>query len=159
MFPDRRRLVYIGSKSQRGFLIPLAIFILVVMSFFAIALWRTTVQTTLSGAQELISVQAFYAAESGAQYAMNQLFDPGIPVTRENADNACTSMTSFVSGPNFSSIAGLNGCSVQVRCECNRCGAGNTVSYYTLISEGQCGANLLSATRSIRVSSFMETEE
>ena len=61
MSPDfyRRRSVSVMQKSQRGFLIPLAIFIVVVMSFFAIALWRTTVQTTLSGAQELVSVQAF----------------------------------------------------------------------------------------------------
>lgn len=142
------------KKRQEGFLIPLAIFIVVVMSFFAIALWRTTVQTSLSGAQELVSVQAFYAAESGAQAGMQSLFFPDAS-NRSGIDGRCQALGLSLSF----TVAGLNNCSAQVSCECPNCGAGETTSYYTITSVGSCGSGLMSSTRTVRVGSFMEDQE
>lgn len=139
---------------QRGFLIPLAIFIVVVMSFFAIALWRTTVQTSLSGAQELVSVQAFYAAESGAQEAMQVLFFPDAS-SRAGVNGRCNTLNISTS---FNGVTGLNGCSVQVTCACANCGTGDASSYYTIESTGSCGSGLMSASRTIKVGSFMDQE-
>ena len=157
MSPDfyRRRSVSVMQKSQRGFLIPLAIFIVVVMSFFAIALWRTTVQTTLSGAQELVSVQAFYAAESGAQEAMQVLFFPDAS-NRMAINGRCIGLNINTS---FNGVAGLNGCTVQASCTCASCGASDTSSYYTITSTGTCGSGLMSASRTVRVGSFMDQQD
>lgn len=156
MSPDfyRRRSVSVMQKSQRGFLIPLAIFIVVVMSFFAIALWRTTVQTTLSGAQELVSIQAFYAAESGAQEAMQVLFFPDAS-NRMAINGRCTGLNIDTS---FNGVAGLNGCTVQASCTCTSCSASDTSSYYAITSTGTCGSGLMSASRTVRVGSFTDQE-
>ena len=157
MSPDfyRRRSVSVMQKSQRGFLIPLAIFIVVVMSFFAIALWRTTVQTTLSGAQELVSVQAFYAAESGAQEAMQVLFFPDAS-NRMAINGRCIGLNINTS---FNGVAGLNGCRVDVSCSCGASCASDTSSYYTITSTGTCGSGLMSASRRVRVGSFMDQQD
>ena len=160
MSPDfyRRRSVSVMQKSQRGFLIPLAIFIVVVMSFFAIALWRTTVQTTLSGAQELVSVQAFYAAESGAQEAMQVLFFPDAS-DRTAINDRCEGMDDLNDIEiSFNGVAGLNGCVARIDCECLSC-ASDTSSYYTITSTGTCGSGLMSASRTLRVGSFMDQQD
>ena len=54
-------------RYQRGFLMPLAVFILVAMSFFAVTISRLTGQAGIATTQEAITVASFYAAESGAQ--------------------------------------------------------------------------------------------
>lgn len=140
------------ARKQRGFLIPLAIFIVVVMSLFAVALWRTTVQTSLSGAQEMVTVQAFYAAESGAQNGMQELFFPD-DSNRGAIDARCTALSLTAS---FAGIAGLNNCSAQVSCTCVDCNPAGVTSFYTITSVGSCGSGLMSAVRTVRVGSFMD---
>ncbi|RYZ93898.1 MAG: MSHA biogenesis protein MshP, partial [Moraxellaceae bacterium] len=70
MFPKSFR------KNQQGFLLPLAIFIIVVMGLFALVVSRNTIQSNTAAVQEAISTQTFYAAESGAQRGMQVLFFP-----------------------------------------------------------------------------------
>src|SRR5690554_3189730 len=78
---------------QRGFLMPVALFIIVIMGIYALILWRTTSQANLSAVQEVITVQAFYAAESGAQRGMAQLFSPDAS-NRQTIDGRCLAMSS-----------------------------------------------------------------
>jgi MSHA biogenesis protein MshP len=55
MFPN-----IISNKTlhkQRGFLLPLALFILVVMGVLALTISRTSIQTQTSGIQEMMNVQ------------------------------------------------------------------------------------------------------
>lgn len=153
MSPDTYHRRPVTLNRQRGFLIPLAIFIVVVMSFFAIALWRTTIQTSLSGAQELISVQAFYAAESGAQEGMQVLFFPDAS-SRAAVNGRCASMNL---NSVFNGVAGLNGCRAAVTCACANCDIGIT-SYYTVTSIGSCGTGSMSAVRTVKVGSFMDQD-
>lgn len=150
-FQQIRQRPYVSAQKQRGFLMPLAIFIVVVMSLFAAALWRTTVQTSLSGAQEMVTVQAFYAAESGAQNGMQALFFPD--ASSRLAINARCDALNLT--PAFAGIAGLNNCSAQVSCTCVECNSGTT-SFYTITSVGSCGSGLMSAVRTVKVGSFMD---
>lgn len=141
-------------RRQGGFLIPLAIFIVVVMGLLAIALARTTTQTGLATAQELLSLQAFYAAESGAQHGMNVLFFPDAS-NRAAVNARCVSLNE---APSFGSAPGLAACSAQVTCVCADCAPTDATSYYTLTSIGSCGAGAISAQRTVRVGAFMDTD-
>lgn len=138
MYPDRTQSL---PGRQRGFLVPTALFIIVVMGLAALALWRTTSQTNTSAVQELLSTQAFYAAESGVQTGLSRVFYPNAS-SRTLVDNNCTGLDQTV---DFSDINGLNVCQVRVQCTLNAPGS------YTLTSEGRCASGDLRAERSLEV--------
>lgn len=145
------------ARKQAGFLMPVAIFIVVIMGLFALMIWRTSVQTNRAAVQELLSTQAFYAAESGAQAGMNELFYPNAS-SKVVVDNQCANMGTL--NLNFSGVDGLNLCSASVTCECSdetgaACAPSADYSFYTLSSVGACGSGDFRAERSLRVSSYM----
>jgi MSHA biogenesis protein MshP len=166
MSPD-----FFAKKSvlhQRGFLLPLALFILVVMAALAVTISRTSTQTQTSSIQEFTNIQSIYAAESGAQRGMQALFLN--TATRQATDTACANMAI---NQNFAGVGGLQICAVQVNCVCRyrdntNCNAataanyattaavGVTVSFYTLTSVGACGAQQFRATRTVQVGSYRE---
>lgn len=136
---------------QRGYLMPMAIAIMVVLGLLVATLARTTSQTSFSVTQEGISLQTFYAAETGAQFGMNSLFyDTGTALTRVAVDGRCAAMSDNLG----LSGAGLNNCSAAVTCAVSATAAGS--SFYTVTSVGQCGSSGLDARRTIQVSAVME---
>lgn len=151
MYPDRSLVK--SLRKQRGFLIPLSLFIVVAMGFLALVVSRTATQTNQSFTQELMGVQAFYAAESGAQRGMQALF---YGMSLRAAVNAnCMNLNQNYS---FAGVNGLQLCSAQVSCSCDSCLPVNSASYYTITSVGSCGSGPLSAQRTISVGSFMDQE-
>jgi len=140
MCPDRAQS---PPSRQSGFLVPTALFIIVVMGLAALALWRTTSQTNTSAVQELLSTQAFYAAESGVQIGLSVLFYPDAG-NQADVDSRCGNGV-VNRTENFPGISGLNVCQVQVQCTLNAPGS------YTLISHGSCASGDLSADRSLEV--------
>jgi len=153
MYPDIQLKMYTAESGQRGFLMPLAIFILVALGFFAITISRVTGQTAIATAQEEMSVASFYAAESGAQFGMNQLFyDTGSTISRVSVDANCTA----VNGSNLMFTAsGLGGCSAAITCT-RSVDAANTTSYYRIQSQSGCGSGVVSAQRTVEVSAYMK---
>ena len=169
MYPNR--FVHKSSiKKQKGFLLPLALFIMLVMGSFAVVLSRNTIQTSTSAVLELITVQTFYAAESGAQRGMQILFYPD-PTVRQTVDNRCASMNSTF---NFTET-GLKNCSAVVTCTClyqdnSACDASNASNYspaapavrlssfYKVNSIATCGTGTIRSTRTIEVGSFLRQE-
>ncbi len=154
--------------SQRGFLLPLALFILVVMGALAITISRTGMQTQTSSIQEVINVQAFYAAESGAQRGMQSLFLAN--ASRQVTDNTCANLAI---NHNFPGVNGLRACVVRVNCQClyrngTVCDAGVNANYlpaavigvttssYTLTSIASCGTEQYRSVRTIQVGAFLE---
>lgn len=135
---------------QQGFLIPLALFILVVMGVLALAISRTSIQTQASAIQEFTNIQAFYAAESGAQRAMQDLFSDS---TRAEINNNCAGLNKIHSF----TVDGLNACTAEFSCTFV-VDADNIRSFYTITSVGSCGAGQYRAERTIQVGSFMEQE-
>jgi MSHA biogenesis protein MshP len=167
MYPDRSLVK--SLRKQRGFLIPLSLFIVVAMGFLALVVSRTATQTNQSFTQELLGVEAFYAAESGAQRGMQNLFFPDAS-NRQAVDSRCQSLNQNYS---FAAVNGLQLCSALVTCACNyrngtACASANgtnyqptsptgvIASYYTITSVGSCGSGPLSAQRTISVGSFMD---
>ena len=164
-----------SCRDQRGFLLPLALFILVVMGVLALTISRTATQTNTSTIQEFTNVQAFYAAESGAQRGMQALFLA--TATRQATDTACANMaTNTTANQNFSSVNGLQICTATVTCTCvyqnnSACDTGVaanygptstvgvTKSFYTIRSVGTCGpADHFRAVRTIEVGAYREQE-
>lgn len=136
-----------SPKQQRGFLMPMAIFILVVMGFMALSLSRTTGQAGIATVQEAVSLQALYAAESGAQSAMAQLlYDTSNALTRAAVDGRCGTFSQI----DFSAT-GLNNCSVNASCTYTTDAA---TSFYRIISTASCGSGGVTATRSLQLASF-----
>ena len=141
------------------------------MSLFALVLSRNTIQTSNSAIQEVITVQTFYAGESGAQRGMQNLFYPD-PSSRQAVDNRCATMSTTY---NFNGVAGLNNCQAVVTCSClyqnntacspatasnySSAAASNVLnSFYKISSVASCGSGKFSATRTIEVSSFLKQE-
>lgn len=162
MFPRNQKRVLF---KQNGFLLPLALFILVVMGALALTISRTATQTNTSTIQEFTNLQAFYAAESGVQRGMQSLFLS--TANRQVTDQACAGMgVDAVVNQNFSNVDGLQMCSVAVTCTCRYqdgsvCAHGTaanylstspvgvTKSFYTVRSQGTCGPN--DHYRSVRI--------
>ena len=167
MFPKQLR-------KEQGFLMPLAIFIIVVMGVFALAISRNTIQTSTSAVLEVITTQTFYAAESGAQRGMQVLFFPTAPAdnnSRQQVDARCGGLNTTYTF----TVAGLNGCSVVVTCTCTfqdetaclpitaanystTAGANRLTSFYKISSVATCGSGILRSTRTIDAGSFLKQE-
>lgn len=126
------------NRCQRGFSLPVAVFILVIMALIGTALVSLTQSSHQALGQEVISTRAFYAAESGAQVALGQLF------SLNGATANCAAPYPTI---NFTS-AGLDGCSASVNCSSNTI---NSKTYYTLTSTGSCSFATTSATRQIEL--------
>lgn len=138
------------QSRQRGFLIPLALFILVGMLALALAASRLTGQSSTSSTLELLSTQAFYSAESGGQYAMHRLFFNAS--NQAAVDANCGALTTLL---NFagSSAVGLRSCQAQVSCTMTTTAG---ISFYTITSAGSCGSGEMSAQRTIEISAYMQ---
>lgn len=140
----------VGLKKQRGFLMPLALFIVVGLGALALALSRAGTASASSVVLEGISTQAFYAAESGAQYAMHRLmFDAS---DRVEVDGRCA----VVDGDSLAlTVSGLSGCRVKLKCD-RQVILGSEVHIYNLTSAATCGGGDLIAKRTLSVSALLE---
>lgn len=145
MFPS-------GMKFNRcsGFLIPLSAILVVGLSFLALAILRFSAVNAGMSVVEGLSLQAFYAAESGAQYAMNQIFFNAN--TRAVADANCNAVNNASLAFN---VVGLRGCTVLISCSIT-VDAGNTTSFYLVNSAGTCGSGDLIGERVVEVSAFFQ---
>jgi len=132
----QRQLLAIPSK-QKGISMAFLLFTIIIVSLLAAALMRLNSQSNISNAHQVISTRAFFAAESGAQLQALALF----PV---DASGATCSDTDY----SFT-LSGLKGCTASTTCSATII---NTLSYYQVISTGQCNfGQPLQATRIIQV--------
>jgi MSHA biogenesis protein MshP len=137
--------VMIASGKQQGFSIVFAIFVLVVLSLLATAMFNIMAAGSDTVARQVLSARALFAAESGAQRQLNAIFPPGASasVTASCAGSAGSPRT------NTFSMGGLIGCSdVIVVCDYVLIDA---VNYFSLTSTGRCGPADDSAVRAIEV--------
>ncbi|GAB1266087.1 hypothetical protein [Aurantivibrio infirmus] len=137
---------------QGGWLMPVAAFIVVAMGLLAAAMSVVNSQTSISGAQEQVSVQTFYAAESGAQLGMNRLFyDVSNPISRANASANCAAING--TSLNFS-VPGMQACRTSITCQVSIDGA-DSISFYSISSAATCGGSPVYSQRTVEVSAFL----
>lgn len=131
---------YILSKAkQQGVGLPATVFLISIMSLIVVAMSDLTEQSNLGFGQDYHSMRAFYAAESGAQIALNRVFVGG------------QSCLSAFAGLDFDSVTenqGLESCKVAL--DCNQVVI-EGINYYTFSSVATCGTGIEQAQRSIEV--------
>lgn len=141
---------YVWPKNQQGYLIPLALFIVVGLGILAIAITKIAASAHHLAIREDIATQAFFAAESGSQLAIYNLFLSAS--TRAHTTNNCTN----IHGSNRNLTAeGVNNCSLSFTCS-KTDNATNTQSFYNITSKASCGSGKLSAVRTITVTAKMQ---
>lgn len=143
---------------QSGFLLPVAMFIVVVMGLAALALYRTTGQSSIASVQEVITTQALYAAESGLQTGLSELFYPDVS-KESDVNSRCIDMGTIEL--DFAGISGLNLCEVDVTCQCTdgtntACTTESRGAVYTLQSVGTCGEGNIYSERTLELSASLE---
>jgi len=121
---------------QKGIGLPATIFIIVILSLIVLALGDLTESSNIGFGQDYQSVHSFYAAESGAQVALNRVFVGGA---------ACGALASLNFG---SSASGIEGCSVALSCSPI---VVLGVEYRTFTSTATCGVGLEQSQRTIEV--------
>jgi MSHA biogenesis protein MshP len=124
---------------------PLALFIVLGLGAMAMAISRMSSNSYSSSIHDGLSVQALYAAESAAQYAMNQLLFNA--ASSAEVDARCTAVEGQT--VNFSTN-GLGACQAQLSCAKTTITLGTQV--YEVISNGQCGSGTLMAERTLLAS-------
>jgi MSHA biogenesis protein MshP len=123
-------------RKQRGISLLLVLFVLVIVSLLVAALMRLNTGSQKIISQEILSVRALFAAESGAQAAAMRLF----PIT--GLVQPCNFAINFAT-------AGLSGCTATVTCPAPVVAAGRTM--YTVKSEGRCNGGTEQSRRMITV--------
>lgn len=119
------------GNRQAGISLPGAIFVITLLAVLAVAINALVGQSSQTYEEEINLTRAFYAAESGAGFAMNTLYPPeeypGYSTTAECA-----------AGPRVYSftVPGLNNCTASVTCSEVTISGTN---YATIESEGSCG--------------------
>ncbi len=120
------------KRNQQGIGLPAAIFIVTLMVIIAAAINLLIEQNAQTAAEEINLTRAFFAAESGAGFAMNTIYPPEeYPTYSLTAECAA--------GPrvyNFTASEGLASCSVSVVCDQITISG---TSYATIESTGTCG--------------------
>ena len=136
-------------KQQQGFGLPVAIFVLVIMALLAAAIVQLSSRSNIASTQEELSNRAFYAAESGASWAMSRLFfSTGSPADRAYSDAQCAALGG---PPVLNGAAGLRDCTVAVSCAAAASASG-AASLYTINSVGTCaGGTAAEAVRTVQV--------
>lgn len=126
------------NVKQHGFSLPVAIFILVIMALIGAAAVTINERSHQGISSEVLSTRAFYAAESGAQYALGQLF------TLDGSASSCAAPYPTLG----LSATGLAGCNVTVSCTSTVVA---TKTYYVITSSGTCAFGNTSASRQLEI--------
>ena len=127
-----------NSKKIQGFGLPAAIFVITVLAMIVAAITSLSESSSVAFGQDINSIKAFYAAESGAEIGLARKFS----VT--GIDEPCGSNIYA----NSSGLTGLNGCSVTVDCSSVNVDA---IDYYTFRSTATCGSGRDAAQRVVEV--------
>lgn len=125
---------------QKGIGVPAALFVITLLAILAVAINALLEQNAEGYEEEINLTRAFYAAESGAGFALNSIFPPEeFPLY--NSTSECAA------GPrNYQfTVTGLNECTASVSCSVDATVSG--VEYYTIVSEGTCNE----VTRTVQV--------
>lgn len=125
------------SCLQQGFLMPLALFILVGLAVLMTTMMRFSSHQHTSTVFNALSSQAFYAADSGVEYGVHKIVSSGI----DAGATRCSLINEHVIEYD---VEGLSGCRVLLRC-------GDRDDHYMLSSLGECGRNQLLAQRQITI--------
>ncbi|GLR72244.1 type II secretory pathway component [Agaribacter marinus] len=119
------------SQRQKGSMIVIAIFIMVVLTVLASTMISVISNSSSSALKEVYGLRAQQSAKAGLQTLVSQSFPIGNPV------QVCN--TNVTSPASFSQIEGFLACRFEARCTTDVISFGGiTYNYYKYSSTGQC---------------------
>lgn len=127
-------------KKQRGSMLVIALFVIIVLAFLAYAMIRITNTSASANVYEVYGERALNAANSGANRALNELFTPG-------SSNSCNDVST---GYSFGATVALSGCAIEVACtsfDVSQTG----FTHFRIISTASCTAGDFDTQRSVVV--------
>lgn len=139
MFLSRDSQKMAAASYQKGIGLPATIFIITVLAFIVVGLSDLSRNSSLGFSQSFLSQRAFYAAESGAQVALNRIFVGGA---------ACNNSLAAINFNGGGTNPELDLCTAQLSCAQV---VVSGVSYYTIDSDATCGTGFEQAQRSVQV--------
>ena len=118
-------------KRQAGLSLATALFVITVMAVLAAMIFQLVRSNAESTGEEVLLIRSFYAAQTGVQFGLNEVFPPdGVP-----ASTCAVPMTTY---PQFAlDVEGLEACTADVTCAPL---VVNSATYFTITSTGTCGA-------------------
>ncbi len=128
-----------NHSKQKGIGLPATVFLIVILALIIVAMSDLTEHSSLGVGQDYESMRTFYAAESGAQIALNRLFVGG---------QACSATKVDLDFDASGDKPGLNNCVATLSCTQNSIAG---INYYTFLSEASCGTGFEQAQRTIQV--------
>jgi MSHA biogenesis protein MshP len=135
--PDFRRRR--SALKQSGLGLPIAIFLITVLAALALNLGLLVQDNAAARSEQITLVRTLLAAESGAGFGLNRLFDPTNAPAYSGL--SCSSSTVTYS---LESDSGMSGCSAGVSCSSKTSGS---ETIYTITSIGSCD----SLSRTVKV--------
>lgn len=124
---------------QKGIGLPATVFLIVIVALIVLALGDLNTKSNIGFGQDFYSIRAFYAAESGAQIALNRVFVGG---------QACNNSLTDIDFDTVADNEGLESCQVDLSCQQVTV---DVIDYLTFTSTAICGIGLERASRSIQV--------
>lgn len=137
-------------KQQRGFSIPMAIFVMVVLAMLGAAMARIVAQGQESVAREVVSIRALMAAESGAERGLHQV----LTVDGSGCAAGLPNFSQLFGGVWNLTIPGLQNCNADISCSVTNVDTdfdGTPDPHYTVRSVGRCGPSGSQAVRIVEV--------
>lgn len=147
-------------KKNLGFLLPLALFLILAASGIALILLQQVTKPSVNLTISSLASNSAYAAETAAGLASNQLFFP--VANRRQMDIRCEN----IHIPSVLNVDGLNQCRLTVSCDCryennNACDSGEVGNYdsslgiensfYRIQSEASCGSDFTQGYRRVEL--------
>ena len=132
-------------RRQQGVSLIITTFIIVGLSILAAALVQILTASSDAVAREVLSARAFFAAESGAQRMLNEIY--------QGDESNCADAVNTPKTHTYNDFDALSGCGgVVVVCSyIDNTPALSTNVYYTITSAGVCGPVAEQASRSVEV--------
>ena len=124
---------------QKGIGLPATVFLIVILALIIVAMSELTEHSSLGYGQDYESMRTFYAAESGAQIALNRLFVGA---------QACSATKVDLDFDSINDNPGLNNCVATLSCTQDSVAG---IEYYTFLSEATCGTGFELSQRTIQV--------
>lgn len=145
MFP-RYKLV-----RQKGSMLVIAIFVIVVMSLLGLAMSRILSASANTIVYEVYGLRALQAARAGLELSIANVFPVPAPVPPDGG--TCTAvLDSDAAFPAFSSVPGFENCSFLAECSATTFGSGATGgTLYRFSSTGRCEVGDISVSRTVSV--------
>ncbi|GGW48586.1 PilX N-terminal domain-containing pilus assembly protein [Alishewanella tabrizica] len=125
------------ARQQRGSALVIAIFIIVVMLALVVSLSRLLLSSSESLVYEVQGTRAFFAAQSGLELALTEVFPRA-------GSSVCNNNVFTFDDP------GLRGCEVRISCQQQTLPANSVANnMYQLTSLGRCEADGFITSRTI----------